>query len=196
MRGLLRASSCWVTAERYCYPLTVTDYRSRYLLGREGLQFDLSPSPLPLPFSKDPVQADFGPPSPRPSDYTDNGTPFCRPVVPCSACPGSRCGGCDSASKSPTHQTRSSTWHNGRRADAWHADAGIETGMDHPARRCSTSCNSTQRFDDFIGVYNNQRPHLEIAMPLGGAYPTGTCIHLSPRVQLRAARRPHEYPVS
>jgi len=40
-----------------------------------------------------------------------------------------------------------------------------------------------ERFDDFIGVYNNERPH----QALGGAYPGDLCTPFTPN--LRATRR-------
>ena len=55
---------------RYCYPLTVTDYRSRYLLGCEALDSTKSRGAFPV-FEQ--LFKDFGVPQ---AIRTDNGAPF------------------------------------------------------------------------------------------------------------------------
>ena len=66
---------------QYCYPLTVTDYRSRYLLACEGLASTRSDFAFAV-FER--VFKDFGLPA---AIRTDNGTPSPRqcPVRPVPA---------------------------------------------------------------------------------------------------------------
>lgn len=58
---------------RYCYPLTITDYRSRYLLACEALESTRSETALSL-FEQ--VFKTFGLPK---ATRTDNGVPFASP---------------------------------------------------------------------------------------------------------------------
>ena len=58
---------------RYCYPLTITDYRSRYLLACEGLSSTRSEFAFSV-FER--AFRDFGLPA---AIRTDNGTPFASP---------------------------------------------------------------------------------------------------------------------
>jgi transposase InsO family protein len=59
--------------KRYCYPLTITDYHSRYLLACEGL--DSTKAALALPVFER-VFREFGLPL---AIRTDNGAPFASP---------------------------------------------------------------------------------------------------------------------
>jgi putative transposase len=59
---------------KYCYPLTVTDYSSRYLLACESLESTKSPFAFGV-FER--VFKDFGLPS---AIRTDNGVPFASPI--------------------------------------------------------------------------------------------------------------------
>ena len=59
--------------KRYCYPLTITDYRSRYLLACEGLSSTRSEFAFSV-FER--AFKDFGLPA---AIRTDNGTPFASP---------------------------------------------------------------------------------------------------------------------
>lgn len=58
---------------RYCYPLTITDYRSRYIIACEGLESTKEPTAFPV-FER--VFKEFGIPS---AIRTDNGVPFASP---------------------------------------------------------------------------------------------------------------------
>ena len=59
--------------KKYCYPLTITDYRSRYLLGCEGLASTRSDFAFTV-FER--AFKDFGVPE---AIRTDNGIPFASP---------------------------------------------------------------------------------------------------------------------
>ena len=59
--------------KRYCYPLTITDYRSRFLLVCESLESTRESGAFPV-FER--VFKDFGLPS---AIRTDNGVPFASP---------------------------------------------------------------------------------------------------------------------
>jgi len=78
---------------RYCYPLTITDFASRYLISCEGLSSTqaMSPSPsLSVPSRTSGCPRRFAPITGRP-----------LPVpTPCSASPSCRSGGCGWASAS------------------------------------------------------------------------------------------------
>ena len=148
---------------QYCYPLTVTDYRSRYLLGCEALQSTQSNFAFSV-FER--VFKDFGLPG---AIRTDNGTPF---AAPCALFGLSRLSvwwlrlGIKIQRIKPGHPQ-----HNGRH-ERMHLTLKQETTR--PA--AFNFLQQQQRFDDFIGVYNNQRPH----QALGGAYP-GDVYTPSPR---------------
>lgn len=71
--------------KRYCYPLTISDYRSRYLLACEGLESTKSNFAFSV-FER--AFRDFGLPH---AVRGDNRSPLPAPVR-CSACPGSPCG--------------------------------------------------------------------------------------------------------
>lgn len=58
---------------RYCYPLTITDYASRFLLACEGLESTREPTTFPV-FER--VFREFGMPA---AIRTDNGVPFASP---------------------------------------------------------------------------------------------------------------------
>jgi len=58
---------------QYCYPLTITDYRSRYLLACEGLESTKSNFAFSV-FER--TFRDFGLPA---AIRTDNGVPFAAP---------------------------------------------------------------------------------------------------------------------
>jgi putative transposase len=58
---------------RYCYPLTITDYSSRYIIACEGLESTKEPTAFPV-FEQ--AFKEFGMPS---AIRTDNGAPFASP---------------------------------------------------------------------------------------------------------------------
>jgi putative transposase len=159
---------------KYCYPLTVTDYHSRYLLGCEGLestQSDFAFSVFERAFK------DFGLPG---AIRTDNGVPFASPNALFGLSKLSvwwlRLGiGIERIR--PGHPEQ-----NGRH-ERMHLTLKNET-----TRPPSFNfLQQQQRFDRFRTIYNNERPH----QALNGAYP-GDVYTPSPRVY-RPADEP-EYP--
>lgn len=139
---------------KYCYPLTLTDYCSRYLLACEGLDSTKEAGAFAV-FEH--VFREFGLPS---AIRTDNGVPF-------------------ASAHAMFGLSRLSVWwlrlgisierikpgrpqQNGRH-ERMHLTLKKEATRPH-------SYNFLQqqaRFDDFIEVYNNERPH----QALGGKYP-------------------------
>ncbi|OWK25139.1 hypothetical protein AJ87_13990 [Rhizobium yanglingense] len=77
--------------KRYCYPLTITDFASRYLLACEALHTTKEVYAFTV-FER--VFKEFGLPR---AIRTDNGVPFASPMH-CSIFPGYRCGGSGLAS--------------------------------------------------------------------------------------------------
>jgi len=71
---------------RYCYPLTITDFATRYLIGCDALATTKEIYAFTV-FER--AFKDFGLPR---AIRTDNGTPS-RASAPSSASPNSRCGG-------------------------------------------------------------------------------------------------------
>ncbi len=140
--------------KQYCYPLTITDYRSRYLLACEGLASTRSEFAFSV-FER--AFKDFGLPN---AIRTDNGVPFASP----------------------------NALFGLSRLSVWWLRLGIELQRIKPGnpqqngrheRMHLTLKNEAtkpasfnflqqqERFDDFSGVYNNERPH----QALNGAYP-------------------------
>ena len=140
--------------KQYCYPLTITDYRSRYLLACEGLDSTKSPFAFSV-FEQ--VFKEFGLPA---AIRTDNGLPFASPNALFGL-------------------SRLSVWWlrlgiNIERIKPGHPEQnGRHERMHLTLKKEATkpaSYNVLQqqiRFDDFISVYNNERPH----QALGGRYP-------------------------
>ena len=139
---------------KYCYPLTVSDYCSRYLLACEGLDSTKEAGAFAV-FER--VFKDFGLPG---AIRTDNGVPF-------------------ASAHAMFGLSRLSVWwlrlgiaierikpgrpqQNGRH-ERMHLTLKKEATRPH-------SYNFLQqqaRFDEFVEVYNNDRPH----QALGGKYP-------------------------
>jgi len=163
LRGARRPNGLWCADykgefllgnKQYCYPLTISDYRSRYLLACEGLESTRSDFAFSI-FER--TFKDFGLPA---AIRTDNGHPFASPNALFGL-------------------SKLSVWwlrlgiqiqriqpgqpqQNGRHER-------IHRTLKHEATK-PPSFNFLQqqeRFDAFVGVYNNQRPH----QALGGAYP-------------------------
>jgi transposase InsO family protein len=139
---------------RYCYPLTLTDYRSRYLLACEGLASTREAEALPV-FER--VFKEFGLPA---AIRTDNGIPFASPHALFGLSRLSvwwlRLGIAIERIK-PGHPQQ-----NGRH-ERMHLTLKTET-----TRPPSYNLLQQQeRFDAFIEVYNHDRPH----QALGGQYP-------------------------
>lgn len=139
---------------KYCYPLTITDYRSRYLLACEGLESTKSPFAFTV-FEQ--VFREFGLPE---AIRTDNGAPFAAPNALFGL-------------------SRLSIWWlrlgiNIERIKPGHPEQnGRHERMHLTLKKEATkpaSFNFLQqqvRFDDFMDIYNNERPH----QALGGKYP-------------------------
>jgi len=139
---------------RYCYPLTITDYRSRYLLACEGLHSTRSDFAFAV-FER--AFKDYGLPG---AIRTDNGTPFAS---------GNALFGLSRLSVwwlrlgiklqriKPGHPQQ-----NGRH-ERMHLT--LKTEATKPAS--PNFLQQQERFDRFVRVYNHERPH----QALGGAYP-------------------------
>jgi len=140
--------------KHYCYPLTITDYRSRYLLACEGLESVKENGAFPV-FER--AFKDFGLPA---AIRTDNGVPFASPHALFGL-------------------SRLSVWwlrlgirierikpgcpqQNGRH-ERMHLTLKNETTK--PPRY--NILQQQERFDDFIEGYNQDRPH----SGLNGLYP-------------------------
>ena len=139
---------------RYCYPLTVSDYRSRYLLACEGLESTREAGAFPV-FER--TFKEFGLPA---AIRTDNGVPFASPHALFGmsrlAVWWLRLGIAIERIK-PGHPQQ-----NGRH-ERMHLTLKQET-----TRPPSYNFLQQQaRFDDFIEGYNQDRPH----QALGGQYP-------------------------
>jgi hypothetical protein len=78
---------------RYCYPLTITDFASRYLIACEALRTTKETYAFAVFES---AFKEFGLPR---AIRTDNGFPLQVPM-PCSTSQSSRCGGSGSGSRS------------------------------------------------------------------------------------------------
>jgi len=136
---------------RYCYPLTVTDFASRYLFACEAL----STTKEAFAFTAfERVFKEFGLPK---AIRTDNGVPFASP-------------------NALFNLSKLSVWwlrlgieierikpgcpqQNGRH-ERMHLTLKLETTK--PAGQ--NFLQQQQRFDDFIDSYNNERPHQAIGM--------------------------------
>ncbi len=141
--------------KQYCYPLTITDYRVPL---PAGLRRHWSPPSQTLLFSVfERTFKDFGMPK---AIRTDNGTPF-------------------ASANALFGLSRLSVWwlrlgiriqrikpghpqQNGR-----HERMHLTLKNEATKPASFNFLQQQERFDDFVGVYNNQRPH----QALGGAYP-------------------------
>jgi len=140
--------------KQYCYPLTITDYRSRYLLACEGLSSVRSEFAFPV-FER--VFKEFGLPD---AIRTDNGAPFAS---------GNALFGLSTLAVwwlrlgiqlqriKPAHPQQ-----NGR-----HERMHLTLKKEATKPASFNFLQQQERFDRFIEVYNHQRPH----QALGGAYP-------------------------
>ena len=159
---------------RYCYPLTITDYRSRYLLACGALPSTREDGAFPV---FEGAFQQFGLPA---AVRTDNGIPFARPNALFGL-------------------SRLYVWWlrlgNGiERIKPGNPQQNGRHERMHPAlKREATkppSFNLLQqqaRFDDFIEVYNNARPH----QALGGRYPAQVN---TPSPRAYAKPQPPQYP--
>ncbi len=147
----------------YCYPLTISDYRSRYLLACEGVASTRSDFAFSIFES---AFKDFGLPH---AIRTDNGVPFASGNALFGL---SRLAvwwlrlGIQIQRIKPGHPEQ-----NGR-----HERMHLTLKKEATKPAAFNFLQQQERFDRFIEVYNNQRPH----QALGGAYP-GDVYTPSPR---------------
>ncbi len=159
---------------RYCYPLTITDYRYRYLLACEGLESTKSPFAFTV-FER--VFKDFGVPA---AIRTDNGHPFASPNALFGL-------------------SRLSIWwlRLGIRIERIKPGCPQQNGR-HERIHLTLKKEATKpasfnflqqqgRFDDFVEVYNNERPHEALA----GKYPGDV---YTPSTRCYRMPDPPEYP--
>lgn len=149
--------------KNYCYPLTITDYRSRYLLACDGLESTRSDLAFTV-FEQ--VFKEYGLPK---AIRTDNGIPFASPNALFGLSQLSIWWlrlGIQIQRIKPGHPEQ-----NGRH-ERMHRTLKADTTK--PA--AFNFLQQQQKFDDFIRVYNNERPH----QALGGNYP-GDIYTPSPR---------------
>jgi putative transposase len=136
---------------RYCYPLTITDFASRYLIACEALQSTKEAYAFTV-FEN--VFKEFGLPN---AIRTDNGVPFASPNA------------LFNLSKLPVWWLRlgiaierikpGNPQQNGRH-ERMHLTLKLETTK--PAAR--NFLQQQAKFDDFVECYNNERPHQALDM--------------------------------
>ncbi len=157
-----------------CYPLTVTDYSSRYLLACEGLESTKETGAFPV-FER--TFKAFGLPA---AIRTDNGVPFASPHALFGLSRLSvwwlRLG------ISIERIAPGSPQQNGRH-ERVHLTLKQETTRPHGFN----FLQQQSRFDDFLEVYNNDRPH----QGLGGQYPGEV---YTPSAREYREPEPPEYP--
>ena len=140
--------------KQYCYPLTITDYRSRYLLACEGL--DSTKSELAFYVFEDAFK-EYGLPV---AIRTDNGAPFAAPNAFFGL---SRLSvwwlklGIKIERIQPGHPEQ-----NGR-----HERMHLTLKKEATKPASYNFLQQQNRFDDFLRIYNQERPH----QALGGRYP-------------------------
>ena len=144
----------FMLGKQYCYPLTITDYRSRYLLACDGLDSTRSDFAFTV-FER--AFKDFGLPG---AIRTDNGVPF-------------------ASGNALFGLSRLAVWWlrlgiNIQRIKPGHPQQnGRHERMHLTLKKEATKpagfnfLQQQERFDSFIRVYNHERPH----QGLGGAYP-------------------------
>ena len=139
---------------RYCYPLTISDYRSRYLLACEGLESTKETGAFPV-FER--AFKEFGLPA---AIRTDNGVPFASPHALFGL---SRLAvwwlrlGIAIERIQPGHPQQ-----NGR-----HERMHLTLKQETTRPPGYNFLQQQDRFDRFVEGYNNDRPH----QALGGKYP-------------------------
>ena len=139
---------------KYCYPLTVSDYRSRFLLACEALESTKEAGAFPV-FER--VFKEYGMPS---AIRTDSGVPFASPHALFGLSRLSvwwlRLGIAIERIK-PGHPEQ-----NGR-----HERMHLTLKKEATKPPSYNFLQQQSRFEDFIEVYNNERPH----QSLNGMYP-------------------------
>jgi len=136
--------------KRYCYPLTVTDHKSRYLLGCEALP---STKRMGVVETFERVFTDFGLPK---VILSDNGTPF--------------------ASHGVGRLSRLSVWFlrlgiNPEQIEPGHPEQNGRHERMHRTLKAETIrpagknlLQQQEKFDEFMDIYNNERPHEALKM--------------------------------
>src|ERR1700689_4708200 len=136
---------------RYCYPLTITDFASRYLFACEALSTTKEAYAFPV---FEAVFKRFGLPT---AIRTDNGVPFASPNSLFNLSKLSVWWlrlGIEIERIKPGHPQQ-----NGRH-ERMHLTLKLETTK--PAGR--NFLQQQAKFDDFIECYNNERPHQALNM--------------------------------
>ncbi|EAQ98555.2 IS481 family transposase [Congregibacter litoralis] len=159
---------------QYCYPLTITDQFSRYLLACEGLESTKTPTAITV-FER--VFREFGVPE---AIRTDNGTPFASPNALFGL---SRLSiwwlrlGIRIERIKPGHPEQ-----NGR-----HERMHLTLKKEATKPASFNFLQQQERFDSFIDVYNNERPH----QALEGRYPGDL---FTPSTRAYRSPEPPDYP--
>lgn len=141
--------------QRYCYPLTVTDFASRYLLSCEALDTTKEAYAFPV-FQR--VFKQFGLPK---AIRTDNGVPFASPHALFGL---SKLAvwwlrlGIEIERIRPGHPQQ-----NGR-----HERMHLTLKKEATKPSAQNLLQQQQRFDEFIDCYNHQRPHQALDMRYPG----------------------------
>ena len=141
--------------KQYCYPLTITDYRSRYLLACEGVTSTRSD------FAFGDLRAGLQGLWPAPGHpHRQRRRPLPRPT-PCSGSPGSSVWwlrlGIQIQRIKPGHPQQ-----NGR-----HERMHLTLKQEATKPASFNFLQQQERFERFVGVYNHERPH----QALNGACP-------------------------
>lgn len=139
---------------QYCYPLTMTDYRSRYLLACEGLETTKSCFAFNI-FER--VFKEYGLPD---AIRTDNGVPFASPNAFFGLSKLSIWWlrlGIQIERIKPGHPEQ-----NGR-----HERMHLTLKKEATKPASFNFLQQQERFDEFVNIYNNERPH----QALNGQYP-------------------------
>ena len=137
--------------KRYCHPLTISDYSSRYLLACEGLESTKEALAFTV-FER--VFKEYGLPT---AIRTDNGVPF---AVPHALFGLSRLSvwwlrlGIQIERIAPGKPTQ-----NGR-----HERIHLTLKKEATKPASYNFLQQQARFDDFVDIYNNERPHQALAM--------------------------------
>ena len=141
-------------SRQYCYPLTISDYRSRCLLACEGMSSTRSDFAFAI-FER--VFKEFGLPR---AIRTDNGTPFASPNALLGL----------SKLAAPRHSD--TTHQTGQSSTEWPPRTHALTLKKEATKPASFNFLQQQdRFDQFIEVYNHQRPHQALNGRLPGRSP-------------------------
>jgi putative transposase len=137
--------------KRYCYPLTITDYHSRYLLACEGLETTKEPFAFSV-FER--VFKEYGLPG---AIRTDNGLPFSSPVALYGLSKLSVWWlrlGIDIERIKPGHPEQ-----NGR-----HERMHLTMKKEVCRPPGYNFLQQQEKLDNFQKIYNNERPHQAIGM--------------------------------